>query len=340
MKLFHKIFLGLCFYFISTSLFAQNNPKADILIKQGTALHDEGKYTEAIAKYKQALELEPANLSANYELGFTLYSSGNTKEAIPYLEKIINAKTTSLAAQAYDLLGSIYDDDKQPEKAIAYYKKGIAANPKYQRLYFNLSITYLRKGNDAEAERYAAEALKLDPLHSSSHRIYALATYNQHKRGASLLAWCNFLMIEPLTDRSTQAYQYVQNILNYGISKSDDKSVNIKINDQSAEGTILPLAVLSATADKKGLSAVDSLTLQLSSVFRISDNFQKQQTTDFYNKFYSGYFKKLAATNYMPTLARYISLVAYKDENEAWIKAHEDNFNELVSWVETNNREF
>jgi len=40
------------------------------LIKQGVQLNDQGKYTEAIDKYNEALKLEPENAQANYEMAF------------------------------------------------------------------------------------------------------------------------------------------------------------------------------------------------------------------------------------------------------------------------------
>ena len=77
-------------------------------------------------------------------------------------------------------------------KAIEYYLRGIEGDPEYQRLYFNVAITYYRTGKYAESEKYAVDAIKLDPKHSSSQRVYALATYAQHKRDARYWAGAAF----------------------------------------------------------------------------------------------------------------------------------------------------
>lgn len=198
--------------------FAQTDDSKS-LVKQGVALNDAGKYTEAIEKYTEALKADPNNEEANYEMGFTLYSAGRGKEAIPYLENIL--KSNGSKYEADDLLGSIYDDANEPEKAIECYKNGIKENPDFEHLHFNLGVSYLRKNDYADAEACEIDAIKLDQHHASSQRIYALAEYDQGKRICALLAWCSFLMIEPNTQRSVDVFNDVRRVINYGFSRQE-----------------------------------------------------------------------------------------------------------------------
>ncbi len=286
------------------------------------------------------MKIDPNYSSAYHEISFTLFSSGKGMEAVPYLEKLLKLDPKSGAA--YDMLGSIYDDDKQADKAIEYYKKGIEVAPDYQRLHFNLAISSLRQKKYPEAEAYAIEAIKLDPKHASSHRAYAMATFYENKRGVSLLAWSSFLLLEPQTKRSAEAFNYVKYILNYGISKKNEKTVNVNISatDLNPGNLSLPLAILSATTDKKGLTAIDSLTLQLQSVYKVSHTFSMDKKDDFYTHFYADYFTKLAETDNMQALARLISLSAYKDETLQWFKDNNTKLSALDSWVTATKREF
>lgn len=145
MNFFHKTIF--CFTFTVTSLGAMAQDKSEVpdLIKQGVQLNDQGKYAEAIDKYNQALKIDPENIHANYELAFSLFASGKGDDGIPYVEKTIKGSDSpSLTAASYDLLGSIYDQDHQPQKAIEAYKNGIKIKPDYQRLHYNLGIAYFR----------------------------------------------------------------------------------------------------------------------------------------------------------------------------------------------------
>jgi tetratricopeptide (TPR) repeat protein len=340
MKTYHKLFLILALMLAGANASAQSNDDPKALLKRGIALNDSGKYDEAIAKYNQAIKVDPNYQDAYYETAYTFFSTGKEKEAIPYLEKLISLNSSS--AQAYDMLGSIYDDMKQPDKAMEYYKLGIKADPNYQRLHFNLAIAYYRQGKYPESEQSAIEAIKIDPKHASSQRVYAMTTYKQGKRGLSLLAWCSFLMIEPQTKRSPEAFAYIKSILSYGITKKDEKNVNITVSSTgSPSNMMMPISIIAATENKKGLSAIDSIQLQLTSLFQIArmiTDDKKQQT--FAVNYYADYFQKLATSGNMPAFTRYISLSINKDENLQWFKAHDKELSGLDKWINATERKF
>ncbi|MGZ3751621.1 MAG: tetratricopeptide repeat protein [Mucilaginibacter sp.] len=339
MKTYHTLFFSFLLVIFSIHSFAQNKSDVTALIDRGVALNDSGKYNEAIGKYQAALKIDPKNLKAQYELSFTLSSSGRSKEAIPYLEKVAASNTY---AAAYDLLGSIYDDDKDYEKAVAYYKLGIIAFPDYQRLRFNLAISYLRQKKYPEAEEAAIKAIELDPKHASSQRAYALATYGENKLGCSLLGWCSFLLLEPQTQRSAGAYSYIKYILNNGIKKTGEKAVTISISssDMSPSKLALSLAIVNSTDDKKNLSATDSLELQLKSVFEVSHIIADDKEPQFFSKYLADYFEKLAKSGNMPAFTRYITLSIFKDEDTAWFKDHPKELTDLDKWISSTERNF
>jgi Tfp pilus assembly protein PilF len=341
MKTYHKILLLFMAVALSLTVKAQSNQEADALVKEGVALHDQGKYSEALEKYQAALKLDPNYPTAYHEMSFTLFSSGRAKEAIPYLEKLMKLDPKSGAA--YDMLGSIYDDDNQPEKAIELFQKGLSVAPDYQRLHYNLSITYYRVKKYKESEDCAADAIKLDPKHASSQRAYAMALEMQSKRGCALLAWCSFLMLEPQTKRSIGAYQNIQNILHHGIKKTGEKAVNINIAeaDLNSGNLVLPMAILNATSDKTGLSVTDSLKLQLTGVFKISSTFYGDKgNSTFFNHYYGDYFKQIAESENMEAFAHLVSLAANQDENVKWFKENEKQLIALDTWVAHTKREF
>ncbi|MEO3405803.1 tetratricopeptide repeat protein [Mucilaginibacter sp. CAU 1740] len=341
MKTYHNILLLFVALFFASTTYAQQKNEAKDLVDAGITLNDAGKYDEAIEKYKEAIKLNPEYANAYYEIGYTLFSSGKEKDAIPYLEKVLVLNPN--AGGAYDMLGSIYDDDKQTAKAIEYYRKGIKLDPEYQRLYFNIAITLYREGQVAEAEGYAATAIKLDPKHASSHRIYAMTLAALQKRGCALLAWCSFIMKEPQTQRSIEAYNKIQGILNYGIKKTGEKSININIaeSDLKSGNLMLPLAIVNATSDKKGLTATDSLKLQLTEVFKIGSTlYGDKGDATFFNHYFADYFKKLAESENMEAFAHLVALAAKQDENVKWFKENENKLTALDSWLANTKREF
>lgn len=327
---------------ISTNLLAQTTTP-DSLIKQGTVLHDQGRYDEAIAKYDQVLKVEPDYWKANYEKGFTLYVSGKGKDAIPFLETAL--KNTPNKGEAYDLLGSIYDDSNEPDKAIACYQNGINADPTNERLRFNIGVSYLRQNKSTEAEQSEMEAIKLDPKHASAQRIYGLATYNEGKKVCAVMAFCNFLLLEPQTARSKQVYGYLDKIF-----KNEEAKKNINLTIDSGTKEISPMSManmsvnLAAAAKlelaKKNVDSVETLELALKMIFESVGKISAKPTTkkDFFWNFYADYFYKLAESGNMPAFVRLISLSAYGDENLAWFKANSKTLGDLDLWIRSNER--
>jgi len=338
------IWLAVIICFAATDLLAQTNT-ADSLIKQGTALHDQRKYDEAIAIYDQVLKTEPGYWKVNYEKGFTLYVSGKGKDAVPFLETAL--KTTPNKGETYDLLGSIYDDSNEPDKAITYYQKGIDAEPNNERLRFNLGVSYLRQNKNIEAERSEIEAIKLDPKHASAQRIYGLAVYNEGKKVCAVMAFCNFLLIEPQTQRSKQVYGYLEKIF-----KNEEGKKNINLTLDSVTKEISPMSManmsvnLAASARvelaKKDVDSVSNLELALKMIFETTGKLLDKPTTkrDFFWNFYADFFYKLAESGNLPAFTRYISLSAHKDEDLAWFKDNKKQLDDLDLWVRSTTRNF
>ena len=339
MKTYHKLLLLPAFACFWVSAFSQVNEDAKSLVKQGVALNDSGKYDDALAKYRLAVKTDSTYADAYYETAYTLTSTGKEKDAIPYLEKVLLLEPT--AAGAYNMLGNIYDDIGQPDKAVELYKKGMNVNPHYQRLPFNLAITYYKLGKYAESETAAIEAIKLDPKHASSQRIYGMATYKLKKRAYSLMAWCSFLLLEPQSKRSPEAFAYVKNILNYGVTFKDAKSVNISVNPNEGAGNLLmPMAIATALDKKTNLTAVDSVQFQLASLLEIAHTIADDKGPSFAANYYSDYFEKLAKSGNMPAFAHYITLSAYKEDDLKWFKDHDKELNDFDKWIASTERKF
>jgi len=344
MKTYHKFLLLFIFSAFSSHAFSQNKDDAVALVKQGIALHDAGKYPEAIAKYQEALKIDPDNINTQYELSYTLCSSGRSKEAIPYLEKLV---ASNKMAQAYDLLGSTYDDEGQFDKAEVCYKAGIKAFPDFQRLRFNLALAYLRQKRYPEAETYAIEAIKLEPKHASSQRTYALAALGQNKRLCSMMAFCNFLLLEPQTKRSVEAYEYIDKIFKAG---AEQKNILLTTDKDNKEITPMSMAEASIAIAASATKAMESqnigspqerLSNELKMVFETTSKAaEKQISKDFFWKYYADYFGKLAQTDNMPAFTRLISLSAYREDNLKWFKENDKQLSALDAWVSGTKREF
>jgi len=339
-----KIFLAIVFSAILCfKASAQNNNQAADLVKEGVELHNQGKYADAIAKYTEALKIEPENGYANYEMAFSLYASKKMTEAVPFLEKSVKSTNQSVSVGAYCLLASIYDNTNQSQKAIDTYNAAIKINPDYPQIFYNLGLAYFRNKQYAEAEGSAVEAMKHNPKSASSQRLYALVCFHQNKRGNALAALCTFLMLEPTGPRAAEAFTNIQSILKGGVLRDPNGSMTIPVSasDDKETGTLnLAISLSTAAAQTKKLTGVDLLEEEFKGIFSMYGQLAEKKTDKtFFDKFFAGYLYKLVQSGNLPAFTRTASLSAYHDENSKWLKDNPDKLHNLADWIAKTERE-
>ncbi len=304
------------------------------LIKLGIQLNNARDYAGAIEKYKQVLTAVPENIQANYQLAYSLNASGKGVEAIPYLSKITKT-SNSFTGPAFELLGGIYDANKQPQQAIDAYKEGLKIKPDYQPLYFNLGIAYFRAKQFAEAEHAAIEAIQLDPKHANSQRLYGLVTFHQNKRAAALMGLCSFLLLEPDGPRSDEAYTNMQSILKGGTLRAEDAKAE---PSTIAFNRVLNAAIAKA---KPGSTSIEVLQNQLQAIFEAVGTLAEKQTgNDFFRHYYADFFYRLSKTDHMAAFAHLMGLSANKEAGKQWLQQNEDKRKALEAWIAGTERKF
>jgi tetratricopeptide (TPR) repeat protein len=261
--------------------------------------------------------------ATNYKAALTLVDAGKGPEGIPYLEKVLKTQSAYTNA-AYSLLGSIYDKNNQPEKAIAIYNDGLKAYPKDQNLYFNLGIADFRAKLYTDAELAAIEAIKLDPKHANSQRLYGLVTFHQNKRLNALMAFCSFLLLEPNGSKSDEAITNLQSILKGGVLKADGpgKRSPAQAAENAKSNAIITGAIASGQA--KSLTETALLEYQLKTIFTLAGQASaKKSNQTFFDKFYADYFYKLAQSGNVPAFAKLIANKEVDDKLMDWVKGTE-----------------
>jgi tetratricopeptide (TPR) repeat protein len=277
-----------------------------------------------------AQTIDPADNNANYQKALTLYRSGAAAEGIAYLENIFK-NTSTIKPAAYDLLGNIYDQLKQPDKAIAAYNEGIKLDPNYQNLRFNLGLAYFRIKKYAEAELSAIEAIKLDPKHANSQRLYGLVAFHQNKRVNALLAFCSFLLLDPQNQRAEEACTNIQSILKGGILKTEP-GVTTTNKDELALNK--GLSAIIAAGKTKNLQPAALLEYQLKNIFIMAGQLSAKKTDkSFFDKYYADFLYRLAQSEQLSTFVKCVSLSGEKDAYLNWAATHSLEVSDLNNWV-------
>ena len=314
------------------------------LVKQGVELHDNGKFTDAIAKFNEALAIDPKNEYARYELAFSLYAAKRAPEAITQLDIPSHSANTQLSAAAYCLLATIYDDQHQSVQAIANYNEAIKVNPDYPQVYYNLGVAYFRNQQFAQAELAAIQAIKHNPKHAGSQRLYALVCFHQNKRVNALLGLCSFLLLEPIGPRAREAATNIDHIMQGGVLQDAKGNNSIALNpaDEKETSTLnLGISLTALAGQQKKLSGTALLEYELKNIFLLAGQLsEKKADKSFFDTLFVAYFYKLAQSDNMPAFTRRAIQAVRPDEAAAWNKANATQVDALADWLTKTERSY
>lgn len=344
-----KIVLLLMLSLFSSVLFAQNREEAEKLVKEGIPYHDKGDFEGAISRYDQALKLDKDNLSALAEKALSLLSAEKYEDAILACQRAIKKhKGEKTLANVYVTYGNALDALKKTDRSVEIYDEGIKDFPDYFQLWFNKGITLISVKKSSEALVCFQKALMINPSHPGSHNALARIMQTDDKRIPALMAYCRFLVVEPLTSRAKENLTNMLKFINANVKQTGKGSVNINlnVNDLKENGkpaennfgvTDMVLAMQSAL-DFENLNNDKTDVVKFIRKFEAVCSSLKESRKDnsgFYWDFYAPYFIEMLDQKYIETFA-YIAFASSKSSDVMnWLKVHDDDITNFYKWSES-----
>lgn len=182
--------------------------------KTANECKQKGDYDSAIENFKNALEIDPYNLSIYNDLGIIYYCKKDYKSAIKIYEKAIEVNPSY--AIAYNNLGIICYEQQNYLESINNYQKAINLNPKYYDAYHNLGNAYFKINRHDKAIEIYKKALEINPV--SAH-IYNNLGISYSNIGQYDLSIKNFKKVTGLQPDYIDAYYNLAEIY----SKKNDQ---------------------------------------------------------------------------------------------------------------------
>jgi len=106
----------------------------------GTLFASARSYKQAIPEFRAALQADPGNEAAAYNLALSWQQVGNSKEAISVIQTALQHKPS---AELYNLLGSVEEEAGDYIQAARDLRRAVDRNPESEEYYFDLGIEYL-----------------------------------------------------------------------------------------------------------------------------------------------------------------------------------------------------
>lgn len=106
-------------------------PTAEAHTFLGWAFSFQGRFDDAIAECKKAIEIDPEYGNPYNDIGSYLIEKGLWDDALPWLEKATSAKRYESYCYPYYNLGRIWEKKGEWYKALECYQNSIKDNPDY-----------------------------------------------------------------------------------------------------------------------------------------------------------------------------------------------------------------
>ena len=132
-----------------------------LAVNAGGKAYNEKKISSAAHYFDLARMLNPKDTVAALYSGVAHQQNGNYAKARESFEALIDLGTND--PSIYNVVHSIYRQEKNPDKALEVLKKGIAKFPNNRDLKQNEFNLYIETGKSEEAKNNLLEAVKSDP---------------------------------------------------------------------------------------------------------------------------------------------------------------------------------
>ena len=136
---------------VASASFAQNDRR---YITQGNKLFRSGQFDKAEVAYRKAIEKNPRNQQAHYNLGNSLMAQKKDSAAVQSFQKSTELETSKIRkAMAFHNMGVVCQQHKMYGEAIEAYKNSLRLNPKDDATRYNLELCKRQQRNQKNQDK-------------------------------------------------------------------------------------------------------------------------------------------------------------------------------------------
>lgn len=153
------------------------------------------KFPEAMACYRQALQLQPDGAEAHNNLGLVLAVQRQFDEATACFQRAVQLKPEF--AEAHNNMGAVLQDQKRASAAVAWHQRAVQLKPEFAEAHSNLGNAQRQLGHVAEAVASYQSALQLKPNFVDGHNNLGIALQNQGQVIEAIACYERAMQLKP-----------------------------------------------------------------------------------------------------------------------------------------------
>jgi tetratricopeptide (TPR) repeat protein len=311
-------------------------------LREGIALYEQRRLDEAYAKFEAVYKANPDCTMALYEMGLVHFVKKEFQRAIDMAASATAYKDQpGQLAQYYSLIGNSLDAAREPRKAVEVYQKGLEVAPAVG-LYYNMGVTQAQSLSDVPAARTSLKAgARLDPMHASTQLLLGKLFGLDSLQTPALFALSRFLILEPATARTSEAYQLWFRLLNGTLRMGADGKPTITVNpDQKKdEGDLtkldlqISLSKIATAQSAETKSQIQAMADQLDALFGVYAVVEPGEDKNmFVYTYYMPYFTQMQKQGHVQPFVYYVSQRTNLPGVREWLTVNQDKVTAFLDW--------
>ncbi len=159
----------------------------------GWTLFQSGRTDEALAEYRRALAVDPQHVKSHNNMALALVELGRLEDAAAHFEKSLQIEPK---AEIYSDLGFIKARLGKSDEALADYRKALELDPKCASAHVNLAVAFIQAGALSKAESHYRQALEEKPA-AATHNGLGFALARQGRVDEALAEYGKAVEVDP-----------------------------------------------------------------------------------------------------------------------------------------------
>jgi len=331
------LFIFFCFVYY----FSYSQTQAIEYAKQGMNLFDEGKYADAIEKYKKGKLLDPSNSLFSYEIALSYFMLKDYPLSISTLDSVM--KRPDVNDQFYQLLGDAYDMAGQPDSAIKILTSGIKKFPKAANLSMEAGVVESSRKNYDAAHNYWINGIGMNPAFAENY--YHLANFysDSSNRITSMLYAEIYLNLQSNKAQAVEVNKLICKLYNQSIMMMADSSVILHVSDRNTDQFSKANSVANFCEAVNHTYYITGTKLKgkklkagIEAVIAVRETFIKTWFEQKYNlKFPFSLFdfeKQLLDAGHFGSYSQWVMMKCNMADFQTWYKEHSQQYADFVAW--------
>jgi tetratricopeptide (TPR) repeat protein len=215
---------------IAYDFYASNE---NILIDHANLKINTGEYKDAQRMLYTALEINPKNASAYYNLGYLFLDKNDTAKAVSFFEKSI--AIDSLFVPGFQALARLYYQDENFEKAIKYYTDWLNADSINLEALYNRAYAFKQVDNNEQAVKDWQTISDYYPDQIEVVRYQGLTFMEMRRYPAAINSFNRYIRFRPDDRLGYLNRGYIYMILNEFDLAHQDFDKLLQLNNEDAQ---------------------------------------------------------------------------------------------------------